>query len=191
MLSQLAQRFSLSIASTKFYLLLTGVSAFYIYFLSPTRYPALSEFLIPNGVSLLWWLPMVCEDYGTLATFILVGLFASLIRSTKFYLLLTGASAIFVYMVSPLRDPAYQPMGANGGSPIWWLAGMNENHWTLVAVFLAGLLAINLTLDLWQWCQPQRMYFVMGTMHFVICLGLWSVLFYVFFYFLLMQWLID
>jgi hypothetical protein len=150
MLSQLAQRFSISIASTKFYLLLAGASAFYIYFLSPTRYPALSEFLIPNGVSPFWWLHLLCEDYGALAAFTLVGLLASLIRSTKFYLLLTGASAFFVYMVSPTRDPDFGKIYNNGGSSIWWLEGMNEYHWTLLAVILAALLAINLTLDLWQ-----------------------------------------
>ncbi len=191
MLSHLAQRFSISIARTKFYLLLMGVSAGYLYFLSPNRYPALSKILIPDGFSQFWSLRLVCEDYGTIAAFTLVGLLASLIRSTEFYLLLTGATALFVYMVSPTREPDFVKFPTHhAGSLIWWLEGMNENHWTLVAIILAALLAINLTLDLWQWCQPKRRYFVMGTIPFVICLGLWLVLLNVFFHFLVRQWLI-
>ncbi|MBW4548379.1 MAG: hypothetical protein KME25_28665 [Symplocastrum torsivum CPER-KK1] len=129
------------------------------------------------------------------------------ITSTKFFLFLTGASAIFIYLVSPLRDPAYQPMGANGGSRLWWLEGVPEDLWTLAAFILAGLLAINFTLKLWQWYKSlpwiahrrrsiprktgQLRDFLFGIMHFVIGIWMWLLLFYGFFSFLLDQWLID
>ena len=126
------------------------------------------------------------------------------ITSTKFFLLLTGASAIFVYLVSPLRDPAYQPMGANGGSRLWWLEGVPEDLWTLAALILAGLLAINITLDLWQWCKSQNFlavyrhprgmalrHFLIVGMHYGIGIGMWLILSYTFVFYLLDQWLID
>ncbi len=78
------------------------------------------------------------------------------IRSTKFFLLLTGASAIFVYLVSPLRNPDFGKIPRPyAGEFIWWLQGVQDDHWELGAIILAGLLAINLTLDLWQWCKSQ------------------------------------
>jgi hypothetical protein len=54
-----------------------------------------------------------------------------------------------------MRDPAYQPMRGMSGSQLWWLKGMREDHWVLGAFILAGLLAINLTLNLWQWYFSQ------------------------------------
>ena len=132
------------------------------------------------------------------------------IPSTKFFLLLTGASAIFVYLVSPTRDPDFGKFSySNGGSPHWWLEGVREGHWTLAAFILAGLLAIRLTLDLWHlcklgfsvpdrqqerilsWTEQLRDFLWLGMMHIGVCIGLWSVLFYGFFRFLLDQWLID
>ncbi len=187
MLFRLPRRFLMT--STKFFLLLTGASVFFVYLTSPI-------------------LHFMSVDHRTIAAFILVGLLASLIRSTKFFLLLTGASAIFVYLVSPLRDPAYQPMSANGGSPHWWLQGVSEDHWILAAVILAAQLAINLTLDLWKWCELETFFaaywkqgiarkptqlrdFLLGIMQFLIGIGMWCLLFYVFFSVLLGQWLID
>ena len=126
------------------------------------------------------------------------------ITSTKSSLLLTGASAIFVYLVSPLRDPAYQPMGANGGSRLWWLQGVPEDLWTLAAFILAGLLAINITLDLWQWCKSQTFlaahqhrkeiqlrYFLIALMHFVIGILMWLTLTILFVFYMLEQWVIE
>jgi hypothetical protein len=49
-------------------------------------------------------------------------------------------------------------MSAKWRSTNWWLQGVIENHWMLAAVILAALLAINLTLDLWQWCQPKTFF---------------------------------
>ncbi len=58
---------------------------------------------------------------------------------------------MFVYFVSPLRDPTFQPSSANAGSLVWWLQGVPEENWVWGASILAGLLAINFTLVLWQW----------------------------------------
>jgi len=58
---------------------------------------------------------------------------------------------MFVYFVSPLRDPTFQPSSVNAGSLVWWLQGVPEENWVWGASILAGLLAINFTLVLWQW----------------------------------------
>jgi hypothetical protein len=115
-------------------------------------------------------------------------------RSTKFFLLLTGASAIFVYFVSPTRDPSFGKVPRpNGGSFIWWLQGVKDDHWELAAIILAGLLAISLTLDLWRWCRSQTFlaahqhkkiillrYFITAVMLSVIGAGMWFILTFVF-----------
>jgi hypothetical protein len=111
--------------------------------------------------------------------------------------------------LTPTRDPDFGKFSyRDGGSPHWWLHGVTENHWTLAAVFLAALLAINLTLDLWKWCELETLFaaywkqrigrkptqlrdFLLGIMQFLIGIGMWCLLFYVFFGFLLGQWLID
>jgi hypothetical protein len=205
MLFWLPRRFLMT--STKFFLLLTGASAFYVYLTSLKRGQEFS--LTPIGVPPFWWLHDLYVDYRTLLAFILVGLLATLIRSTKFFLLLTGASAIFVYLVSPTRDPDFGKFSApNGGSSLWWLQSVVENHWMLAAVILAALVAINLTLDLWQWCQPKTIFaaywkgriprkiaqlrdFLLGIMQFWIGIWMWWLVSYVFLLYLLGQWLID
>ncbi len=123
------------------------------------------------------------------------------IASLSFFLLLTGASAIFVYLVSPLRDPAFQPNGGNAGSLIWWLKGVHEDIWELAAIILAGLLSINFTLLLWRWCQSRTILTarrswgiprnIVQFMLFMLGIGIWLQLFYLFFIYLLNQWLID
>jgi hypothetical protein len=123
------------------------------------------------------------------------------IASLSFFLLLTGASAIFVYLVSPLRDPAFQPNSANAGSLLWWLKGVHEDIWELAAIILAGLLSINFTLLLWRWCQSRTILTarrswgiprnIVQFMLFMLGIGIWLQLFYLFFIYLLNQWLID
>ena len=204
MLFRLPRRFSLT--STKFFLLLAGASAIFVYFLSPTRESAYQ--LIGANLGLwLWWLDdlaIVPEEHKMLAAFILVGLFAISIMSTKLLGLLTGASIVFVYLVSPTRDPAYKPMGGWSGSQLWWLQDMREGHWMLGAAILSTLLAINLTLNLRQWCGiltnlmahlHQRNillgHFLVGMMHFVVGIVIWVLLSYVSVIYLLMQWVVD
>ena len=71
-------------------------------------------------------------------------------------LLLTSTSALLVYLVSPLRDPAFQPNSANAGSLIPLVRQVQEQYWIWGAAGLAGLLAVNLVLLLWQLGQPLR-----------------------------------
>jgi uncharacterized membrane protein len=206
----LAGLLAISITRTKFIMLLTGASAIFAYLLSLL----LNLRDLPNpplgtyGGSNIWWLQALHEAHWILETFILAGLLAISIKSTKFIMLLTGASAIFTYLVSPTRDPNFGKFSApNGGAPHWWLEGMREEHWILAAFILAGLLSICLTLELWRWCKSQTQVahrrrsiprktaqlrdFLLGLMHFVIGSWMWLVLSYGFFSFLLDQWLID
>ncbi len=131
------------------------------------------------------------------------------ITNTKFFLLLTGASAIFAYLVSPTRDPDFGKFSArSGGSSLWWLQGVPENYWVLAAFILAGLLSISLTLELWRRYKSQDLVayqqrsiprktaqlidFLLSMMeYFIIGILMWFLLFYGFICFLLAQWLID
>ncbi|WP_190960185.1 hypothetical protein [Nostoc paludosum] len=65
-------------------------------------------------------------------------------------LILTVASGIFVYLVSPLREPTFQPNSGNGGSLVPWMRGITESHWLWGANILAFLLSSNLTFITWQ-----------------------------------------
>jgi len=202
MLSRLARRFS--ITSPKFFLFLAGASAIFVYLLSPTR-DALDKFSAPYEGSPLWLLRSMPEAHRMLSAFILVGLFAISIMSTKLIGLLTGASVVFVYLVSPTRNPDFGKFSApDGGSQLWWLQDMREGHWMLGAAILSTLLAINLTLNLRQWCGiltnlmahlHQRNilmgHFLVGMMHFVVGIVIWVLLSYVSVIYLLMQWVVD
>jgi hypothetical protein len=101
-------------------------------------------------------------------------------------MLVTVASVVFVYLVSPLRDPAFQPNSANAGSPVWWVKGVREDVWVLVAFILAGLLAINSMLVLWTLRIGRQIGLLM-----MVGLGMWLALYYVFLFYLLGQWLVD
>lgn len=56
------------------------------------------------------------------------------IASLIFLILVTVASVILVYLVSPLRAPAFQPNSANAGTSVWWLKGVREDDWMWAAV---------------------------------------------------------
>lgn len=111
-----------------------------------------------------------------------------------FLMLLVVAGGVFMYQISPLRDPSFQPNSANAGSLIPWVRGVHEDTWLLVASVLAGLLATNLVLVLWQWSQPrtnvipQFLLFMFWTGVGVI---LFSWLHLMFVCYLLVQWLVD
>lgn len=70
--------------------------------------------------------------------------------SFGFSLFLLVASGIFVYQVSPLREPTFQPNSANAGSLVPWLQSVTEGHWLLGATILAFLVSTNLMLIFWQ-----------------------------------------
>lgn len=124
-------------------------------------------------------------------------------------LLLTIASGIFVYLVSPLRDPSFQPNSANGGTLVPWQQSVRERDWIRGATGLAALLAINLALLLWQSHQFSRTVpdTVSGTLrhpqgtravrafqavlYWVVGLVLFAGLWLLFMSYLLAQWLVD
>ena len=101
-------------------------------------------------------------------------------------ILVTVACVIFVYLVSPLRDPAFQAEGDNAGTPVLWLKDVKENDWTGAGLLLAGLLALNSMLVLWT----QEIVTQISTL-IMLGLGMWSLLHYVFLVYLLAQWLVD
>ncbi|TWH62793.1 hypothetical protein [Dulcicalothrix desertica] len=114
------------------------------------------------------------------------------IVSLGFSLLLSLASGIFVYQVSPLREPTFQPNSANAGSLVPWLQGVTEAHWILVANILAFLVSTNLTLVLWQQKISNKNYWLP---HFILMILVWVILFriywIIFIGYLLHEWLID
>jgi hypothetical protein len=109
-------------------------------------------------------------------------------------LLLVVAIAIFIYQVSPLRDPSFQPNSANAGSLIPWMRGVSENAWMLSAAVLASLLSSNLAIVFWQWSKPRRSKFSQffravfwvggGAVMFIL-------LYLTFALYLLAQWIVD
>lgn len=112
----------------------------------------------------------------------------------KFLMLLTVASSVFIYQISPLRDPSFQPDSANAGSLIPWLQGVHENTWLLGSAVLAGLLAINLVLILWRWSQPRtnqipQFLLLMSWAGIGVILFSWFDLMFV--GYVLAQWLVD
>ncbi len=108
------------------------------------------------------------------------------IVSLRFLVLVMFVSAIFVHLVSPLRDPAFQPNGANAGTVIKELKGVSEADWMQAVVILAGLLATNCTIVLWQqkiW-KDIRAFVIFG-------LVMWYLLSFVFRLYLVVQWIVD
>lgn len=101
-------------------------------------------------------------------------------------ILVTVASVIFVYLVSPLRDSAFDPDGYNAGTPVPWLKGMKDDDWVGAGFILAGILALNSMLVLWT----QEIVTQISTL-IMLGLGMWSLLHYVFLVYLLAQWLVD
>ena len=124
-------------------------------------------------------------------------------------LLLTVASGLLVYLVSPLRDPAFQTDSANAGSLIPLVRQVQERYWIWGAAGLAGLLATNLVLLLWQLGQPLRTVLIavqeqrgiaavwwgalIGLVGVYVVLGLvlFAGLWVVFIGYLVGQWLVD
>lgn len=120
-------------------------------------------------------------------------------------LLLTIAWGVFVYQVSPLRDPSFQPNGGNAGSLLPWLQGVRESDWKWGATGLAGLWAVNTVVWLWHRNQTARLISIgqrqRGTtafwrgVHLVTDLGIGLVTFaglwLGFMAYLMAQWLVD
>lgn len=111
-----------------------------------------------------------------------------------FLLLLVVTGAIFVYQISPLRDPSFQPNSANAGSLIPWARGIYESTWTLGSSVLAGLITSNVVLVLWKWAQdrpnstPKFWLYIVWT---GVGLVLFGFLHIMFLGYLMTQWLVD
>lgn len=116
--------------------------------------------------------------------------------SLSFLLGFTASLALFVYQVSPLRDPNFQPNSGNGGSLVPGLQHWNDGDWIWWAAILAGLLAVNLTIVFWGLTAPPR---AGSSTRLAIRLAMWSIVGFVLFTvlqvifmgYLLNQWLID
>ncbi len=124
-------------------------------------------------------------------------------KSLGFFLLLTVVSGVFVYQVSPLRDPAFQPNSGNGGTLMPWLQGIGDKHWTGLITLLASVLATNATvliqrrspLNITRLAEQSDLNGVKTALLVMVWLGLWVLIFggfwVLFIGFLLNQWMLD
>ncbi len=112
--------------------------------------------------------------------------------SLAFSLLLAVGWAIFVYQVSPLRDPSFQRLGGNGGTLIPWLSGVSESDWILSAQILAFALSINIT---FIFAQQVRYRGANWLIRLIATIGIWLMTFivfnFIFIFYLLSEWLVD
>ncbi len=110
------------------------------------------------------------------------------IASLIFLILVTLASAIFMYLVSPLReDPTFQrPHAAYSATTVEWLSGVNDDVWANAAVILAGLLALNSMLVLWTLQRVRQI----GRL-IILGLCMWFVLWYVYTWYLIGLVVVD
>ncbi|RCJ38691.1 hypothetical protein A6770_39500 [Nostoc minutum NIES-26] len=114
------------------------------------------------------------------------------IFSLIFLLLVTLASGIFIYFISPLRDPTFQPNSGNAGSLIPWAKGITETHWLWGANVLAFLLSSNLTLIAWQkWVFHKNHQWLRLTLMVVVWILLFIFFWIAFISHLFSQWLVD
>jgi hypothetical protein len=121
---------------------------------------------------------------------------------TGFFLLVTISLGVFVYLVSPLRDPAFQPNSANAGSLIPWMRNISESDWGWVVFPLAIVDASSLTVLIKQF-SPSRDFRashpvkrrILQVLRFEFWLTLGSAICFIlslfFVFYLLEQWIID
>lgn len=125
------------------------------------------------------------------------------IKSLGFFLLLTVVSGVFVYQVSPLRDPAFQPNSGNGGTLVPWLQGIGDTHWVGLITLLASVLATNVTvliqrrspLNITRLDERGHLNGLKTALLIMVWLGFWVLIFggfwVLFIGFLLNQWILD
>ncbi|MBD2354896.1 hypothetical protein H6G41_09715 [Tolypothrix sp. FACHB-123] len=114
------------------------------------------------------------------------------IVSLLLLLLLTVANGIFVYLVSPLRDPTFQPNSANAGSLLPWMKGVTETHWLWGANILAFALSSNITLITWQkWVVNKNHQWLRLMLLVLGWILLFSFLWMAFLTHLFSQWIVD
>lgn len=109
------------------------------------------------------------------------------LMTESFWLMLAAGSVAFIYWVSPLRDPSFQPNSGNGGSPVLWLRSAN---WSLSAAALSGILGAKLTTVLLPYSLRRLL-----SRRMLLWISLWlvlsGVLWVAYVALLLNQWLID
>lgn len=112
--------------------------------------------------------------------------------SLGFSLLLVVAWVILVYQVSPLRDPSFQPGAANAGTLVPWLSEVGEKNWILSARLLAFSLSTNIA---FIFAQEVRYRGSNWLIRFIATTGVWLIMFsasyFMFFFYLLDQYLAD
>ncbi len=97
--------------------------------------------------------------------------------SLGFSLLLVVGWFILVYQVSLLRDPSFQPNGANAGTKVRWLFGVTEDDWLLGAKLLAFLLSTNVA---FIFAQQVRYRGSSRLIRFIATTGIWIITFIIF-----------
>ncbi len=112
--------------------------------------------------------------------------------SLGFSLFLVLAWVILVYQVSPLRDPSFQPNGADAKTLVPWLSGVVEDNWILSSQILAFSLSTNIA---FIFAQQIRYRGSNWLIRLIATTGIWLIMFlasyYIFFGYLLDQWLVD
>jgi hypothetical protein len=114
------------------------------------------------------------------------------------WFLLVAGLALFVYQVSPLRDPVFQPNSANAGTLVPWLQFIREDDWVLGAAILAAVLSAKLTSVIYSWQRPlRRLRGIRGLLSRIdlFSITVWLVLaglmWIAFVAYLLNQWIVD
>lgn len=120
----------------------------------------------------------------------------------SFYMLLLLALgvAVLAYLISPLRDPNFVPLGSNAGATIDWLRP--EKYWMVLINAFTISLATNVTILMWLWFRSKDgRWLTVGRDFFGLLLkvlslvGLWIAIAYIIWLvsltFLLDQWIID
>ena len=122
-----------------------------------------------------------------------------LVFSLYMLLLLATGTAVLAYLISPLRDPNFVPMGANAGATISWLRP--EKYWMLLLNTFTVSLATNVTLLAWSWFRSQDRWLTVGRgfvgllLEVLGLVGLWIAIAYITWIvsltFLLDRWIVD
>jgi hypothetical protein len=117
--------------------------------------------------------------------------------SLGFLVGLTVPIALFIYQISPLRNPTFVPDSANAGTLISRFRFITEQDWIQWTTLFAGVLAVNSTIVLWQQFRyhfrtPQGIIRVLAAIGWLaIATALFALIWIAFMAHLLNQWIID
>jgi hypothetical protein len=119
--------------------------------------------------------------------------------SLGFFVGLTVPIALFIYQISPLRNPTFIPNSANAGTLISRFQFVTEQDWIQWATIFAGVLAVNATIVLWQQFRYRfRTSRSQGTVRVISAIGwlslgtaLFTLIWIAFVAYLMVQWIAD